>query len=107
MQYLNLNMVKGDTLCFGAKVKGVEMLNNVWFSCKKSINDENYVFQKSLNGGIDLIEDTTYRIRVAPEDTREVETGTYYYDLQISRYEDIYTILQGTLTINQEITKEW
>lgn len=107
MQYLNLNMVKGNTLCFGVKITGVEELTNVWFSCKKSLNDENYVFQKDTSNGIDLIEDTTYRVRVAPEDTRGLETGSYFYDLQIVERGDIYTILQGILTINQEITKEW
>lgn len=107
MQYLNMSMVKGDTLCFGVKITGTDQLFGVWFSCKKNPDDTEYIFQKETGRGIDLVEPRVYRVRVAPRDTQNVESGTYYYDLQIKNHDDIYTILQGTLTINHEITKEW
>lgn len=108
MQYLNLNMVKGDTLCFGIKITGTDTLYGLYFSCKKNLDDENYTFQKDMHHGIDPVDPPSiWRVRVAPEDTRNLEPGIYYYDLQIKDHADIYTILQGTLTINQEITKEW
>ena len=44
--------------------------------------------------------------RKAPEDTYNVDLGTYYYDLEIWKNNDIYTILRGSLRIEKDITRE-
>ena len=73
---------------------------------KKKASDEVSIFQKSLTDGITKIDDTTYRVRVAPEDTNGVAAGKYAYDLQIGVGTDIYTLLMGNLTIVQDVTAE-
>ena len=45
-----------------------------------------------------------YKIRVAPEDTKEVEPGEYIWDLQVGGDGDIFTLAGGTLTILPEET---
>lgn len=103
----NLNMVRGDTLAFGVEIENLNQdLDTCYFSCKKDADDNDYIFQKSLEDGIEKVETGVYRIRVAPSDTRLVEVGNYYYDLQIGVNDDIYTVLRGVLKIEREITGE-
>lgn len=102
----NLSMVRGDTLAFGFEVQGVDQLDTAFFSCKINADDDQYVFQKSLNDGISMVRTGQFRVRVSPADTEDVEVGSYYYDLEIGANGDIYTILKGRLKIEQDITKE-
>lgn len=102
-----INMIKGDTLSFTFEIENfTEELDTCYFSCKKDVTDNNYIFQKSLNNGITKIDTGKYKVRVAPEDTKNVLIGNYQYDLQIGINNDIYTIMNGLLTIEQEITEE-
>ena len=49
----NLKMVRGDTLSFGIEYsfddESVQDLDTCYFSCKQNADDEEYIFQKSLN----------------------------------------------------------
>lgn len=101
----NISMVRGDTLAFGFEVDGVDQIDSAFFSCKINADDENYIFQKSLDEGISEVRTGQYRVRVAPEDTEGIEAGSYYYDLEIGANDDIYTIMKGRLKIEQDITK--
>lgn len=106
MKDTKLSMVRGDTLAFGVVIDGLDQdLDTAYFSCKKNIDDTEYVFQKSLSDGISKVETGKYRVRVAPADTSEAELGDYYYDLQIGVNSDIYTVLRGKLIIEYEITE--
>lgn len=103
----NLSMIRGDTLAFTFEIEGLEDdLNSCYFSCKKTISDDEYTFQKSLEDGITKVEQGKYKVRIAPEDTHDLEIGNYIYDLQIGISADIYTIMLGPLTIEKEITGE-
>lgn len=101
-----LNMLKGDTLSFGVKLEGVTTLDTAFFSCKTSYSDNNYVFQKSIGDGIWKDSDGLYGIRVAPEDTENLIAGEYYCDLQIGVNGDVYTVLNGVLNIENDVTRE-
>ena len=48
--------------------------------------------------------DSILTIRVAPNDTRDVDAGEYFYDMQIGVGSDVYTLLIGTLFLMQDIT---
>lgn len=100
-------MVRGDTLAFGVEIEGLDQsLDTCYFSCKTDPNDTEYVFQKSLEDGITVVEQGKYRVRVAPEDTENVAPAKYFYDLQIGINGDIYTVLKGKLDITYDITRE-
>lgn len=105
----NLKMVRGDTLSFGIEYsfddETTQDLDTCYFSCKQNMDDEEYIFQKSLNNGISKVDNGKYRVRVAPEDTENVDIGNYYYDLEIGLNNDIFTIIKGVLSIESDITR--
>ena len=101
----NISMIRGDTMSFGLEIEGLEKdLETAYFTARQSPLAEHIVFQKSLGFGITKDEFGKYVVRVAPEDTRNVEAGNYYYDFQIGVNGDIFTLLIGTLTIEQDAT---
>lgn len=107
MQDQNITMVKGDTLSFDVQVmdeNGEPMnVDSAFMTCKKIPTSEDVVFQKSLGSGITQT-DGYLVVRVAPDDTKEVDAGEYFYDLQIGKYDDIFTIMIGVLTLQQDVT---
>lgn len=101
----NIQMVRGDTLAFSFEVEGIDSLDTAYFTCKTNVDENEFIFQKSLNNGISLVENGRYRVRVAPSDTANIEVGSYYYDLEIGANSDIFTILKGKLKIDADITR--
>lgn len=107
----NITMVRGDTLAFGVEIEGnTQDLATAYFTCKKDIDSDEYLFQKSLEDGIKKEEtgenSITYKVRVAPEDTENLEVGKYHYDLQIGLNGDIYTVMIGILDIVWDVTRK-
>lgn len=102
-----ITMTRGDTLSFGLEVEG-DALDTAYFTVKKSFSDETPVFQKSLGttvDGITLIEEGKYAVRIAPEDTENLEVGKYYYDLQIGVNGDVFTVKRGILELEADVTR--
>ena len=100
----NITMTRGDTLAFGVEIIDLDQdLDTMFFTCKSSF-DGDIVFQKSLEDGISKVETGLYRVRVAPNDTKRLEAGEYYYDLEIGVNSDIFTLLQGVLTLEHDLT---
>ena len=105
---LNIEMTKGDTLSFGVKIKDLgQKLDSAKFTVKNNYDDEP-IFQKTLENGVEIdhIEgnDYYYKVRVAPEDTANLEPKKYYYDLDIQVNEDTFTILKGILDVGFDIS---
>ena len=108
----NLELIRGDTLSFAFEVEfdeAPQKLEKVDFTCKTNFDDDAVVFRKELEKGINFSkQDGTklyYIVRVAPEDTKNLETGMYYYDLQIELNGDVFTILNGALKIGSDVTR--
>ena len=103
----NITMVRGDTLALGINItdEDGEPLNvdSAYFSCKKNY-DEPYAFQKSLNDGITKSSDGNYVVRVAPADTADLDAGLYFYDLQVEKNGDVFTVLIGSLNLMHDVT---
>lgn len=108
----DITAVRGDTIALGVELYDedgeliTDDLDAAYFSCKKNQTDNNYEFQKTLGSGITKVETGKYRVRVAPEDTDNLDVGTYYYDLEIHINDDVYTPLKGKLKLEQDITRE-
>lgn len=100
----NIKMVKGDTESFGFEIEGVENLDAAYFSCKRNSQDENYLFQRSLSNGITKRAENQYVVRITPDNTALLEPGQYWYDLEIEKNGDIFTIFRGVLELLPEIT---
>ena len=104
----NLSMVRGDTFSFDVALPDIDSASiaSIYFTVKKNATDKSFIFQKALGDGITLTENTTYRVRIAPEDTSGITAGRYAYDLQIGIGSDIYTVIMGTLKIVQDVTTD-
>ena len=104
-ELINLTVNRGDSLIFTVEIESSSDIDfdDVKFSCKNNIGDAEYVFQKSLNNGIEK-EENGYRIRISPEDT-ELELGNYFYDIQVKTDDDVYTILKGDFKVTWDITR--
>lgn len=105
-QNQNITMVKGDTLAFNVEVFDENgdaiTVDSAYLTCKKMPTKPDYVFQKSLGNGISQ-EDMLMTVRVDPEDTKDADAGEYFYDFQIGVDDDIYTIMIGTLSLEQDV----
>jgi hypothetical protein len=103
MQKIPITMTRGDTLAFKLTLTGMTA-SAIYFSARPDLNAD-YVFQKSLSDGISLIEGSTYRVRVAPEDTATLAPGKYVYDCELHIGEDVYTPFGGTLELKNDVTR--
>lgn len=107
MEDQNITMIKGDTLAFNCEAfdetQAPVTLDSAFFTCKKDPIGQITVFQKALGSGIVQV-DGLISVRVAPEDTLDVEAGRYFYDFVIGVNEDVFTIMRGILTIEQDVT---
>ena len=111
---MDIAMIKGDTMSFGFQMQGLDgsAPSSIIFSCKEDPEDDDAVFSSSLDdGGIwldsedsetDLLE---YGVRIAPSKTENLNTGRYYYDLQIVVNDDVYTLMKGRLQIEYDVTR--
>lgn len=115
MNYYNndIRHVRGDTFSTCFIIENINQdLTSANFTCKDTLNDEaDVLFSKSLDNGISLIEYIEeddirkYAVRVAPEDTEDLQSGTYYYDLEIGINGDVFTIMKGKFIIEQDCAK--
>lgn len=108
----DISMVKGDTMSFGFQIQGLgdQRPDEIHFTCKQDLEDENYIFERTLDNGVsfrgyDQETDTlTYGVRVPPEATENLQDGIYYYDLQLDINGDILTLMKGRLSIEWQTT---
>ena len=110
----DIRHVRGDTFTHNIYVEGLNQdLESVYFTCRDSLNDNSEILiEKSLNNGItytyyDEETDTRiYVVRLSPNDTKDIQSGTYYYDEQIAVNGDVFTIMKGRFIIEQDATRE-
>ena len=106
----NITITRGDSFGFNFKVEDDEgtavTLDACYFSCKENPDDENYVFQKNLSQGITQLSSGEYYVKIDPANTKDLSQFPYYYDLQCTIGDDIYTFLKGKLEIKWDVTKE-
>lgn len=111
----NIKHVKGDTYSSALIVEGLgQALDSVYFTCRDSLkNDSTILFEKSLaDGGITQVEYDAekdirkYAVRIDPYDTRNLQAGTYFYDLQITVNTDVFTIMKGDFILEQDASRK-
>lgn len=101
----DISLPRGDTFAFGFEAADLgQDLDEAYFSCKLNADDTEYVFQKTIGDGITKESTGKYRIRVAPEDTAELEVTDYAYDFRIVVNNDVATVMSGALKLSQEVT---
>ena len=106
----DITNVRGDTFANTITIEGLgKAPDEIIFTCKDSLNDNgNVLFNKTLNNGISLLKEDVnedvrvYSLRVAPADTEELQSGTFYYDLRVRVNSDTFTVMKGKFIIVQE-----
>lgn len=111
MEKTNFEMIRGDTLSFAVEIEfddKPQELEKAFFTCKRNLDDGDVVFQKTIEDGISFRKQERnkmyYVVRIAPEDTKDIESGHYFYDMQIELNSDVFTILTGALKVRHRIT---
>lgn len=106
MTNYDITMVRGDTLGLDLTITEVDIstVESIYFSVKRKIKDDEYVFQESLDHGITDLGDGNYFIRIAPEDTQELASTTYDYDIELTIGSDVYTLVIGKFTLIADVT---
>ena len=110
----DIKHVKGDTYNCAMVIEEFDQaLDSVYFTCRAGQNDDSDIlFEAGLNDGISIVEEDLetntrkYAIRVAPAKTKNIQVGTYYYDLQVGINNDIFTIMKGRFILEQEATRK-
>lgn len=110
----NIRHVKGDTYSSAVVVEGLgQPLDSIFFTCRDSLNDDSQIlFEKSLGHGITIVEYDAendirkYAVRIAPYDTKDLQPGTYFYDVQIAVNGDVFTIMRGNFILLQDATRK-
>lgn len=108
----DISMIRGDTMSFSFQLKGLEgqRPEDIKFTCKETIEDAEPLFTCYLNESIteisydpekDLL---TYRVRVRPYQTAELDLGRFFYDLELKVNGDIITLMTGRFSLEPEIT---
>lgn len=106
---MNIDLIRGDTLNIEFEITSETAIDlsdegfDVKFSVKQAATNNNYIFQKDKTA-VTQKAGNTFVLRVAPEDTQNLRAGWYYYDLQITLDDDVYTILIGMLQLIRDIT---
>lgn len=92
--YLNVIVTKSsDSQTYTMKPE-----DTLTLTVKKTVNDSDFLLQKVVEG--------TNTIHILPEDTSELEYGSYKYDVQLNTEEgDVFTIIEpATFKILPEVT---
>ena len=102
-----ITMVRGDTLSFALEIIGLDSdLDSAYFTVKKDLDSNEYLFQKSIGDGITKIQTGVYVVRIAPDDTFSMDVGKYWYDLVIGKNGDVFTVKHGVLELIYDVTRE-
>lgn len=110
----DIRNVKGDTYSSALVIEGLgQSVNSIYFTCRETLNDNaEILFQSGLNDGISLVEYDEendirkYAVRISPIKTRNLQSGTYYYDLEVSVNSDVFTVMKGKFILEQDSTRE-
>lgn len=106
----NIKLTRGDSYGFNFLIEDTEdqavELDACFFSVKENPDDDDYIFQKDLSRGIQRLSDGQYYVKVNPADTENLQQRCYYYDLECTIGENVFTFLKGKLDIKWDVTKE-
>ncbi len=102
----DFTIIKGNNISFKVEFNDLESeVTGAYMSAKKKVNDTAYAFQVSLGNGISIIPDTnSYLVNVPTTLTKNLECGSYYYDLTFVIGTTVITLLNGIMTVNPNIT---
>lgn len=100
----NISLTRGDSAIFALTVKKADgepyeigKGDTVIFTVKKSTFDKDIITQKTVVNGV---------ITINPDDTKSLEYGTYYYDVELTQADGFVStvISPHKFIVEQEVT---
>ena len=100
-----IEATKGDTIIMpfvvinnDKSVYQVQTDDVINFGMKKNYSDSECIVEKT-------IDNTTLTLVLEHDNTKGLEVGTYYYDIQITKAEDnvVHTFISGIINITNEV----
>jgi hypothetical protein len=110
---MDFTLIRGDTynLTFSLSLANgnayiLSENDKCYFTVKKDLIQEDYVFQKRNGAGIEYNEEQgLYRIKIEQEDTCDLNFGTYQFDIKVKIGDEIVkTLLKGTFVLTNNAT---
>lgn len=97
----NIHLTRGDTAYIQINLSNYTYTKNDYlvFSVKKTLHDEEYMINK--------IFDPTKIIVLNPEDTRNYETGRFYFDVELHTTNgEVFTVIgPNYFYLKEEVTR--
>ena len=79
----------------------------MWFTVKENAYTKEKLIQKTLEDGNIFFDDNYYyHVIIEHDDTKDLDYGTYYCDVQVENEGVITTIYKDTFELTEEITFE-
>lgn len=79
--------------------------DELYFTVKKGFNTTEKILQKTFSqGDITQEEDGSYKLIIEPEDTGNLNYGSYVFDICLISGDYTRTVAIGTLTLTNEVT---
>ena len=97
----NIYLTRGDTAYLQVKYDGYEIKEGdvVKFSVKKEFNDDDYAFQ--------LVMPAEKVFNIIPSDTKNLDCGNYYYDVELhTTLNEVFTVIGGLFYLLEEVCDE-
>lgn len=111
MDKTEIEIIRGDSFAINVRMtdkEGKEIIvgedGQVYFTMKKTYNDEEAILQKDLNDGIVYSEEIGYRITFNTNDTNELPYGKYVFDIEYKVNDFVRTVAIGTIKLKNEVT---
>ena len=109
----DFKFIRGDTKYLNVRLSDAS-LNVDDYDClftvkeldDKSLDDSNALYQASISNG-QITRDSSNNMFVIRFDTSNLETKSYKYDIQLKEINsgDITTVVYGTITLDDDVTK--
>lgn len=100
-----MTVIRDDTEVITFSVRDLpSAITGVYFTVKKSVEQDTATFQKSLSDGVAITGDT-YIVTIAPTDTANLAPGWYTYDLKIVCGSYKKTLMKGAFEILRGVTE--
>lgn len=79
----------------------------MWFTVKENAYTKEKLIQKTLeDGNIFFDDDHYYHVIIEHDDTKDLDYGVYYCDIQVENEGVVTTIYKDTFELDEEITFE-
>lgn len=89
----------------GGKNDTVSDFDEIYFTVKQNFRMKPFLFQKRLTTNeIALQEDGSFQFTIQPQDTDHLMFGTYYFDIEVVKEEEIKQTFVGSLILTKEAT---